>query len=479
MNKEKTTVIEKALLPIQTRKVPQHPYMAPNDFSNTHCDAYMTDSCTYAGPVSKGKEIYPKRHQLPDYDPTQGKFNLCVTLAFHNSRNIITLNNKIDAAGGLAGHELLLLDPMQLTILAKMELPTGGSGDSGFGCSGYFYLDQNYQAVVPRADGKIGVYAVQNSNDTYQFVQVGEYDPNISDDVSIISALPDWSGRIWVITSEGWVACINPDDPLQPHSLKLISPTGETEFIANSFAVDETGGVFVASDHAIYRFDYDHTQKNKIATTWREHYNRGQRIKPGQKSQGTGTTPTILKVNDIAYVAITDNADPQMHILVYYCNKTANGSQLAGQVPVFPPYKGATENSLVGVGNAFIVENNYGYTAQYSQPLTTNTEPGLAKIVFNGIEWVPDWCNTNIRIPSLVTKVSIAEALIYTYSVEVFDNIAKWYFSAVNFYTGKEYLRKYAGEGTNFDNYYSAIAINPFTGDAYVSVWGGIIRISN
>ncbi|MEI2671731.1 MAG: hypothetical protein V9G13_11560 [Marmoricola sp.] len=45
---------------------------------------------------------------------------------------------------------------------------------------------------------------------------------------------------------------------------------------------------------------------------WSTSYDRGTRVKPGQLSQGSGTTPTLI---DDDLVAITDNADPRMNVI--------------------------------------------------------------------------------------------------------------------------------------------------------------------
>src|SRR5206468_10967571 len=117
------------------------------------------------------------------------------------------------------------------------------------------------------------------------------------------------------------------------------------EAIGNSFAVDETGGVFIVSDHAMYRFDAGPMGEPEV--TWREAYDRGTRLKPGQVNFGSGTTPTLMGTG---WVAITDNADPQMHVLVYRREAAVSGPRLFCTEPVFAAGMGATENSLSGGG---------------------------------------------------------------------------------------------------------------------------------
>ena len=83
------------------------------------------------------------------------------------------------------------------------------------------------------------------------------------------------------------------------------------EAIGNSFAVDDTGGVFIVTDAALYRFDADAAGAPTV--TWREPYANTGTQKPGQTEAGSGTTPTLMGTD---YVSITDNADP-MDVVVY------------------------------------------------------------------------------------------------------------------------------------------------------------------
>src|SRR5437867_4136183 len=161
----------------------------------------------------------------------------------------------------------------------------------------------------------------------------------------IISCLPDWSGLLWFVTVNALVGTVDPASGAV-QSMRLAG-----EAIGNSFAADETGGVFIVSDHAMYRFDAGAMREPVV--TWREEYDRGTRLKPGQVNFGSGTTPTLLGT---VWGAITDNADPQMHVVVYWRAPSAPGPRLLCAVPVFAPGLGATENSLIGTGTSLLVE---------------------------------------------------------------------------------------------------------------------------
>lgn len=470
--KQASQAVQGGLKPIPAAPVPPHPFMAPNNYSNMHCDAYQTDAYTCMGPVGTfgtgniNAELYNLNHN-PE---------ICPSVTFDKRGRLITVGIWVE--NETTQHELLLMDPETLDIITSCPLPSGSGGSSSFGGGGYFYLDRDLRAVVPLADGTIGVYRLDETCTPPRFEQVLAYYPKLDPSSSIQSAMPDWSGRLWFVTDDGHVGVFDVDTTTNPHVMQLKNRE-VVEHIANSFAVDETGGVFIVSDHAMYRFDYDPSAKYPISRTWRCTYDNGTRTKPGQKSRGSGTTPTLLNIGDFQFVAITDNAAPQMHVVVYRREKDFNGTREVFQQAVFPAKKSDTENSLIGVAGTFIVENNYGYLAPFGSAQLYKTTPGMALINFSNSPKVIPWANSTLSVPSVVSKVSIPDGLVYTYSMTFENKTAKWYFTVVDFYTGTVYSQIHTGDGVDFDNHYSAVAIHPTLGNAYVPVNGGIVKISN
>ena len=90
--------------------------------------------------------------------------------------------------------------------------------------------------------------------------------------------MPDWSGRLWWVTDTGVVGYTDPASGMS-WAIKLPSP----QQIGNSFAVDETGGVFIASNYAMYRFEVDATGQ-KPTITWCYSYDRGTRKSPASRT---------------------------------------------------------------------------------------------------------------------------------------------------------------------------------------------------
>jgi hypothetical protein len=283
----------------------------------------------------------------------------------------------------------------------------------------------------------------------------------VSSGDSLISALPAWGGRIWFASKRGVVGTVDPAGG----AVRSID-TGEP--IGNSFAVDETGGVFIVTDAAMYRFD---VAGGRPAVTWRIHYANIGSIKPGQTQAGSGTTPTLIGRR---YVAITDNADP-MNVLVYERERHASGGRLVCRQPVFTKGASATDQSLIASQTSIIVENNYGYTGPSSTMEGGVTAPGLERVDFDRDR---GRCHSvwrgNQRAPSVVPKVSLRAGLVYTYTKpKRQDMIDAWYLTAVDFDTGKTVFSRLAGTGFGYNNNFAPVTLAP-DGTAYVGVLGGL-----
>ena len=151
---------------------------------------------------------------------------------------------------GLDRPVLALLDPSTLETLAAMDLPPrmrGGNPFGDFTGGGYFYLDNHDRAVLPRPAPPAGRLDHQLRPTSRSTATTTSAAPIGSGD-GIVSALPDWSGRIWFVTQGG-----GRDD--RPAQAAGSARAACGEGISNSFAVDETGGVYIVSDQALYRFD--------------------------------------------------------------------------------------------------------------------------------------------------------------------------------------------------------------------------------
>ncbi len=459
--------------PLPAQHIPQNPFMAANGGSNIHDDAYQSDAYNQAGPLGTNLKV------------TSTLFvQDCGSVTFDHAGRIVTV------CVGVTGATMRLINPTTLATIASYTLPSRKNVTSfsfqNFSGGGYFYLDNHDQAVVSTFTGHL----VTIRDTGTKLVKVRDVDiSKVAQGSGIQSALPDWSNRLWFVTVSGKVGFVTPGGVVRSMSL----PAGET--IANSFAMDESGGVFIVSTHALYRFD---TVAGLPHVTWRQPYDFGTRTKPGQVSQGSGTTPTLIGTaasTGGGSIAITDNADPQMHVLVFRRGKAGPGPALCAQ-PVFAPGLGSDENSLVSVPGGLIAENNYGYAGPIPKSTTTrspDTQPGVVKVAVNydtgGCHIA--WENTTARFPSVVAKASLGAGLLYGYTHPSAAELPwkltplptllapeSWFFTALDLRTGKQVWSRLAGTNLGFNNNYAPVSIGP-DGVAYVGTLGGLVRIAD
>ena len=434
-------------------EAPRHPFMAPNELSNLHSDAWQTDTNRLPGPLGRDMQRVSASHNA-----------VCGSVTFDSKGRIVTVCVGATGPSGTGGG-LFLLDPKTLDELAHYQLPPRQPGANtptniftDFAGGGYFILDNQNRAVVPTTTRHLYVVA---ETDPPGFELQHDYDLTsaVPQGDKIISSLPDWSGRYWFASINGVVGYVEPDSGVV-HSVD----TGEK--IGNSFAVDETNGVYIVTDAALYRFQVG--PDGAPQATWRTTYENDGRSKPGQTEVGSGTTPTITPSG---FVAITDNADP-INIAVY---RRSDGGFIC-HAPVFAQGRSDTDQSLIGAGNSFIAENNYGYSGPPSTEQGGTTTPGLERVdVDSAGRCTKVWHSDEIA-PSVVPKLSLANGIVYTYTKPAGDSHDPWYLTALDFRTGATLFKFKAGQGLGFNNNYAPVTIGP-DGTAYVGTLGGLVAM--
>jgi hypothetical protein len=429
---------------------PRHPFMAPNGRSNLHNDGFQSDSYWSAGPLGRDMQV-TSTFELAD----------CASVTFDSRGRIVTV------CVGVEGPRLVLKDARTLATIATLRLPPRmpGSGSifTDFAGGGYFYLDHRDRAVIPTTTRHLFVVAVGRSS--FQTVRDHDLTGAVGSDDKIISALPDWRGRIWFASINGVVGTVDP-------SSGRIRSRDLGEDIGNSIGVDDSGGVYVVTEAALYRLDAAGDGSPRV--TWRERYENSGIAKPGQTGAGSGTTPTVMSGGR---VAITDNADP-MNIVVYRRAALVSGPRRVCRQPVLPKGASATDQSLIAARNSLVVENNYGYTGPTSTSDGATTRPGLERVDLNksgrGCRRV--W-RSGETAPSVVPKLSIETGLVYTYTKpERSDGEDPWYLTALDFCTGRTVYRRLAGTGFGYNNNYAPVTLGP-DGTAYVGALGGLVAV--
>jgi hypothetical protein len=444
---------------VHAPRIPRHPFMAANGRNAVHNDAYQSDTYRNSGPLGDNLRVFSQ-----SIDGRGGIGSCGITIAFDKRGRLITTCISATSV------ELRLMDT-ELNTVASHQLPPRvippGVNPLQSPGGAYFYVDNEDRAVVSMGRQ---IFVVAIKGDTLERVRTYDLSSVIPADDQLNSALPDWSGRLWFVTREhGIVGALDPD------SGRVLGTKRTNEAIGNSFAMDETGGVFIVTDTAQYRFDAGRAGKPKV--TWRYRYKNIHKQKPGQFDAGSGTTPTLMGKH---YLSIADNA-ARMNVVVLRRDRRVKRGQrrLVCEQPVFRKGAGATENSIIATDRAMVVENNYGY---FPPPDATSngktTKPGVARVNIkrNGKGCRTVWTSSEIS-PSTVPKLSLANGLIYIYTKPK-GLPDRWYLTAVDFRTGKTVWRRLIGTGSLFNVHYAGITISP-TGVLYAGVLGGTVGIAD
>ncbi|WP_018655166.1 hypothetical protein [Actinomadura flavalba] len=462
--------------PLPGTPVPANPYQGPVGWSSMHADSHASDTYPFLGPLGRNPSVVSeaKGGGLP---------GLCSTVTFARRTGLIV-------AQCTRGQEftLRLIDPATLKDLATFPLPPRPSTvQAVFGLDldkvltdtsggAYYYLDPQDRAVVADAAFHVRRFAHERGPDgAWRFRVTDDWDlrgylphacptwtnPWPKGECDPITAVgPDWTGLIWWITKRGRIGTIEP----ATGRIKAIRLDGEG--VQNSFAAARSG-VSIVSDHALYQLRA--APDGTPAILWRRPYDRGSGRKVGQLDQGSGTTPTFF---GDGLVAITDNADDRMHVLVH---RASDGREVC-RVPVFASGRSATDNSLIGYGNSLFVENNHGYRNFFELPPGGSSTGGVSRVDVRADGCRVAWTSAE-RSPSTVAKASVPAGLVYLYTKEPRrDLIDAWYLTAVDAHTGRTVFKVLTGTGKWFDNNWAPITLGP-DGTAYVGVLGGLVAV--
>lgn len=437
--------------PIDSPPAPQNPALAAGEWATIHNDAWMTDA--YSGV------------RLPD--PASAEVTSffaggdCASLLWNDRGEIVAVCVSPTEV------RAYVLDPRSLEPLAERRLadrPLAADALTNFSGGGYAVLDAAQLLVTPLPGGVIARFDGRDLAPIDQF----EVAQTLQADEGITSVIPDWNGLLWFVGRQGTVGVL---DPATGTAQSLVAgPDGAPVDIENSFAVIEGGGAYVVTGAQLLRLDI---VDGAPVVTWQLPYDRGVRLKPGQTSRASGTTPTVFGEGG-RYVAITDNADPRMRVVVVDVSGTTPVEICA--VPVFGDGESATENSLIAMGESLFVESNYGYTVT-AVAGGHSTVPGLARIDVTEGGCALAWESDDITIPSLVSKGVLADGAVLAYTKEPSAlGTDAWWFTAVDAQSGEVLWRRLAGVGPLLNNHYAAGYLGP-DGSVYVGTISGVVAL--
>ncbi|PSR17365.1 hypothetical protein C8255_12950 [filamentous cyanobacterium CCP3] len=300
-----------------------------------------------------------------------------------------------------------------------------------------------------------------------------------------------YDGWIIFVTDAGYVCAVTTDFS-EYRSLQLPLNEGETNF-HNTYALDETGGIFIATTDRMLRVDWQDTE---LSLTWDIPYDfRGPgcenvsrnlieeflAVARGETCTGSGTTPTLMGLDgQDELVLVVDGHAPNNMVAFWRDEIPEDWEGLPGydrRVAAVTPLPYSTPE-----GDGFTAENSptvWGYdvaVAQYNgfDP-GPNPLPGVQKLT-----WSPDtktldiaWATDEVNFNNVLTY-SAGTNLVYGTGQR--DGI--FYFWGLDWDTGEIALEVLLGEGDDYLDQGNQIVIDE-DGTAFFSSATGIVRLQS
>jgi hypothetical protein len=499
---------------------PRNPFLADSDNAIVHANSAQTDSTVNPGPTGPTRTLGSGEMRYHDL----GMFNLAYLISgpYPDGKRTVWTNGS---------QFITKLDYDTFDVIASLRLPDSPHTDglaheawidvfdsdatfdeklaaakeSGFPpVEGvYVLLDVDNQYVVAGA-GFVRVYGDETVGDRLSGISLrAHWDKPAENTGGFIGINMTFDGRIVLGTEDGYLLALTRDlsafESIRlPHAAEEVpnQPHG-VAWIRNGFAVDEHGGIYVASHHHLHKVIWDGTRLSADPADggWSEPYSN-------TLGRGTGSTPTLVGFGDEPdkLVVLTDG-DVLMNVTAYWRNDIPSGWQppdnapsprIAGMLPADfgdPDLAAAqSEQSMVCAGYGMFVVDNEPRNA----PQAILDESRL-KILFVGylsylkdyqprggqkFEWDPAaktlrsaWANTKVSSPNCVPYVSTASNMVYLSGAR--DN--QWTLEAIDWTTGESAFHLTLG-GARFNSFYSQPNIDD-QGRAMVSALYGALRI--
>jgi len=508
--------------PMDMAFAPPNPFAATGVNPMPHGDPAQQDATPLPGPMDKSRRLEANERVYQFLGP--GYFGAFNSSEYPDGRRVLWANGvngvyKLD----YESYEILGHLPSDVAdkynqkwaenISAKLDKNNGASA-----------LLTGMKAMLP-LKSLSGVYAMVGANNWFYFankdgsiVAYGDATDGDANSEIVEKARfqlpPDAAGASvgmgmtydgWVVfpTEQGNMIAVSSDlKEFQSVKLKFsdsedISTHGTGYgWVRNSIAIDEDGGIYVASRNHMHKVVWtgERLSTDETDGAWSAKYRNGT-------GEGTGATPSLMGFGkEDRFVVLTDG-DIRMNVVLMWRDgipknwKQLDGTpsrRIAGQAPVnmgsLNVQKIQSEQTVIVAGyGAFVVNNTPRNPAWFMPkegvgrgvvigPLGSN--PKFQPYGIQKFEWNPGkqrleqaWVNETISSPNGVPWVSIGSGQVYFIGAR--NN--EWTLEAVNWLTGEPTFHYIIG-GQKYNNAFSGPTIDE-KGRVFVGTQFGRLRI--
>jgi hypothetical protein len=263
--------------------------------------------------------------------------------------------------------------------------------------------------------------------------------------------LPD--GNLAIVTKQAAVGVI-PSDAVGMDAANLVALPSENgaactdplvadddlETVSNSIAADENGGIYVVTNAAVIKYQWDGTSLTKV---WRTEYLSDPPFSVLRLGPGSGSTPSLMgtALDDDRFVVITDGQE-LMHLVLMWRDEIPSDwvglpgrdPRIACEIPVTfgdpTATRSLSEQSVLVRGyGAVVVSNLLSDESAIQTPLDVlkpalaaleGGNPDVAPAGAERFDWDPltrtcasTWTNPTISLPNAIPTMSATTGLMY------------------------------------------------------------------
>lgn len=498
-----------------------NPYLAHSIWPIGHTNSGQTNATPLAGPIGKTRQLLPEEIQYHDMGQFQlgqvisGKYpngkrviwcngSSFVAKIDYENYNIISLLRITDVVENTGMHENFI-DLMDSDLPLKQKIKASlGAGITGLS-SVYILMNHKNQFIAAQPRG-VTIYGDQIDDNSASSISIkNKYQLPSHIKGKITGMNMTYDGWLLLITNAGDLIALNED--FSKSSFLQLNFANEHDnenvtFVRNSLAVDENGGIYIASINHMHKVIWNGQalSKDESAGAWSAQY-------PNNFGLGSGSTPALMGFGDgnDQFVVITDG-NKVMNMTLFWRNdipkkwkaiKGLPSKRIAGSYPVNFGNKEATyvqqEQGVTINGYGMIVVNNVPNNVPPQIEEMAKSKPkvmwlfmgymnGFNDFAPKGIEkliWNPNtkkielaWINSEVSDPTCVPFVADGNNMFYT----IGSRNNQFTFEGVNAITGESVFHYTIG-GARYNGFYSAPTMDEDGRILYGGLWG-IVRLS-
>jgi hypothetical protein len=498
---------------------PRNPWLADSSYPIGHGSASQQDSVPQAGPGGPGRALLPAEIAWAPVGPAH--FGASTSSPYPDGRRVLW-SNGLD--------RIVKVDHDSFRVLATHYFPGAHRYTEAEAEDAIAAFDRSNSGLfaILRALGEArklrdlsGVYTLLDAQNVYYIGDkaggISAYGDSVPGDPAspiemrrefrlppeatglLIGMNMSFDGWLLVATEHGYLVAVKRDFS-EHRVVRLLHGEGAESkasgagygWVRNGFAVDEEGGIYVASQDHQHKVVWtgDRLSTDEALGAWTAAY-------PNAWGHGTGATPSLMGFGDEdRFVVITDGS-PVMNVVLFWRDAIPSDWQALPDAPdrriagmlaanMGDPTISAiqSEQSVVVAGTGALVVNNTARNAPWYLPARARSllvgylgsHPDYQPFGVQKFAWNPGarrleqaWVNREVSSPNCVPIASYASQLVYL----VGARSNRWTLEALDWETGRSAFHYEIG-GQRYDSLFAGTLVDEAGRIHFGTTWGRV-----